>query len=42
VYAALDLFVYLSQVTVVPNLIALRQRSEYQAAVDVRLRQTIQ
>ncbi len=37
-----NLFVYLSQVTVVPSLIALRQQPEYQAAVDVLLRQVIQ
>jgi hypothetical protein len=42
VYAALNLFAYLSQITVVPGLVALRQQPEYQAAADVLLRQTIQ
>ena len=42
VYATLNLFAYLSQITFVPGLIALRQQPEYQAAVDVLLRQMIQ
>jgi hypothetical protein len=42
VYAALNLFAYLSQITVVPGLLALRQQPEYQAAADVLLRQMIQ
>ncbi len=42
VYAVLNLFAYLSQITIVPSLIALRQQPEYQAAADVFLRQMIQ
>ena len=42
VYTALNLFAYLSQITVVPGLIAHRQQPEYQAAADVLLRQMIQ
>jgi hypothetical protein len=42
VYAALNLFVYLSQVSVVPSLVALRQQPEYHAAADLLLRQMIQ
>ena len=42
IYGAMNLFAYLSQVTVVPALIELRQVAEYQAACDVLLRLTIQ
>ena len=42
VYAALNLFAYLSQITVVPSLIALRQQPEYHAAANLLLRQMIQ
>ena len=42
VYATLNLFAYLSQITVVPGLVALQQQPEYQAAADVLLRQMIQ
>ena len=42
VYATLNLFAYLSQITIVPGLMALRQQPEYQAAADVLLRQMIQ
>jgi hypothetical protein len=42
VYAAFNLFAYLSQIGIVPSLVALRQRPEYQAAADLLLRQVIQ
>jgi hypothetical protein len=42
VYATLNLFVYLSQVSIVPGLIELRQTPELTAAADLLLRQMIQ
>jgi hypothetical protein len=42
VYAAFNLFAYLSQVSIVPRLVALRQQPEYRAAADLLLRQMIQ
>jgi hypothetical protein len=42
IYGAMNLFAYLSQVTVVPALIGLRQAAEYQAACDLLLRLMIQ
>ncbi|HOG48455.1 MAG TPA: hypothetical protein PLJ35_14115 [Anaerolineae bacterium] len=42
VYCLLNLVVYLGQITVVPQLVALQQVSEYQAVATVLLRMTIQ
>ena len=42
IYGAINLFVYLSQVTIVPLLVDLRHMAEYQPACDVLLRLTIQ
>jgi hypothetical protein len=42
VYCAFNLVAYLSQVTVVPLLVALQHRPEHQAAADVVLRLLIQ
>ncbi len=42
VYAVFNLFAYLSQVSVVPGLVALWQRTEYHAAADLLLRQMLQ
>ncbi len=41
-YAALNLVVYLSQLTVVPALLTAHQQTQYQAAAELLLRQTIQ
>jgi hypothetical protein len=42
VYAVMNLFVYLSQITIVPGLIALREQPAMQAPIDILLRQMIQ
>jgi len=42
VYATFNLFAYLSQVSIVPGLIVLRQQPEYKIIADVLLRQMIQ
>ena len=41
-YAALNLVVYLSQITVVPALITAHQQAQHQAAAELLLQQTIQ
>ena len=41
-YAALNLMVYLSQLTVVPSLITAHQQVQHQAAAELLLQQTIQ
>ena len=41
-YAALNLVVYLSQLTVVPALLTAHEQPQHQAAVELLLRQTIQ
>jgi len=41
-YAALNLSVYLSQLTVVPSLLAFRQQAGYEAAAGLLLRQVVQ
>ena len=42
VYAALNLVVYLSQLTVVPALLTAYQQAQHQAAAELLLQQTIQ
>jgi hypothetical protein len=42
VYATLNLFAYLSQVSIVPGLMELRKTPEFTAAADLLLRQLIQ
>jgi len=42
VYCALNLFVYLSQITIVPQLLLLQNQTEYQALSGFLLRQMIQ
>lgn len=42
VYGTMNLFAYLSQITLVPALVELRRVAEYQAACDVLLRLAIQ
>ncbi len=42
VYATMNLFAYLSQVTLVPTLLKLQQMADYQAAAGLMLRLTIQ
>ncbi len=42
IYGTMNLFAYLSQITLVPALVRLRQTSDYQAICDVLLRLTIQ
>jgi hypothetical protein len=41
-YAALNLVVYLSQLTVVPALLTAHQQVQHQAAAELMLRQTVQ
>jgi len=41
-YAALNLVVYLSQLTVVPALLTAHQQAQHQAAAELLLRQTVQ
>lgn len=42
VYAVLNLVVYLSQLTVVPELLTAHQQAPYKAAAELLLRQTVQ
>jgi hypothetical protein len=42
VYCVLNLFAYLSQITIVPRLLALQQTAEYQAASRLLLGQMVQ
>jgi hypothetical protein len=42
IYGTMNLFAYLSQITIVPQLVELRQAAAYQPAADVLLRMTIQ
>jgi hypothetical protein len=42
VYTALNLFAYLSQVTLIPRLRAFREQPEYQAAADLLIGQLVQ
>ncbi len=42
VYCSINLFVYLSQITLVPNLLALYQTPEFQAAAVVLLHEVLQ
>ncbi len=42
VYSTMNLFAYLSQITLVPNLLKLQQMAEYRVAASLMLRLTIQ